>query len=107
MTGKYIQLPFVFALCVACMGCADKVDLAKAETIVKANCKVCHAQGINGAPIIGNPKMWQPRVGKGKQELISNAINGFGLMPPKGGKEHLSDEEIGLAVEYFLAQLDQ
>ena len=107
MTRKYIQLSFALALSVVCMGCADNLDITKGETIVKNNCKVCHAQGINGAPIIGNRKMWQPRLAKGEQALVENAISGFGLMPPKGGKDHLSDDEIGLAVGYFLAQLDK
>ncbi len=74
--------------------------------IVKANCKVCHAQGINGAPIIGNQKMWQKRTAQGTEVLVEHAINGFGLMPAKGGKTHLSDAEIGLAVEYMLSQLN-
>jgi len=77
------------------------------ELIVNKNCKVCHAQGINGAPIIGNKKMWGPRLEKGKEVLISHAINGFNdLMPPKGGNPDLSDEDIGLAVDYMLKQLD-
>jgi len=74
--------------------------------IVKKNCKVCHAQGANGAPIIGNNKMWNSRANKGIPQLVENVANGFGLMPAKGGNANLSDEEITLAVMYMLEQLD-
>ncbi len=73
--------------------------------LVKANCKVCHAQGINGAPIIGNRKMWSPRLEQGQEVLVQHAIEGFGLMPAKGGKTHLSDEEIAIAVDYMVSQV--
>lgn len=79
--------------------------LVEGEALYKANCKVCHAQGINGAPIVGNKKMWSPRVGKGVDALVSNAVNGVGLMPAKGGKTHLTDEDVKLVVEYYLYRL--
>lgn len=75
------------------------------ELVVKQNCKVCHAQGINGAPIIGNKKMWAPRIVQGKETLIQHAIAGYGLMPAKGGNPELSDDEIALAVNYFISQV--
>lgn len=85
---------------------ADKTtQVSPGEEIVKKNCKVCHAQGINGAPIIGNAKMWAPRIEKSIDELTSNATNGFGLMPAKGGNTELSDEDIRLAVEFMVSQV--
>lgn len=74
--------------------------------LVKKNCKVCHAQGINGAPIIGNKKMWGPRLGKSIETLTSNAINGVGLMPAKGGSG-LTDEEMATAVTYMVSQVSE
>lgn len=81
--------------------------LVAGEAIVKANCFVCHAQGINGAPIIGNHKMWGPRAGQGLDTLVSHAISGYGLMPAKGGNEELEEEDIRLAVGYMLSQLEK
>jgi len=90
----------------ACSGSEQQAQLLAGEEIVTKNCKVCHASGLNGAPIIGNNKMWGPRVSKGHDALVSNAINGFGLMPAKGGQDHVTDEEIDLAVGYLLSQLN-
>lgn len=89
----------------ACGNSQEQADLLAGEAVVKQNCKVCHAQGINGAPVIGNLKMWQPRLVKGRATLVSNAVNGYGLMPPKGGRTQLSEAEIDLAVGYLLSQV--
>lgn len=75
------------------------------EALYKQNCKVCHAQGLNGAPILGNKKMWGPRAEQGSAVLVQHAMEGFGLMPAKGGKMDLTEEEITAVVEYMLAQL--
>ena len=103
---------FVIAATAAISGCSEskKEEVkestpSKGEMIVKANCKVCHAQGLNGAPILGNKKMWEERKQKGIDQLTQNAINGFGLMPAKGGKTELTDEEINLAVGFMLEQV--
>jgi len=86
MSKKYFH-GFVLIIASSLFGCSDKFDIEQAESIVKANCKVCHAQGINGAPI------------------IQNVMSGVGLMPAKGGKDPLTQAEIELAVEYFLTKL--
>lgn len=78
---------------------------AEAEKIYTKNCKVCHAQGLNGAPILGNAKMWADRASKGKDTLVNHAVNGFGLMPAKGGKTDLSDEDVELVVNFMLSKL--
>ena len=83
-----------------------KADLAAGEAIVKKNCLACHAQGINGAPIVGNAKMWGPRITKGQDVLVQSATNGFGLMPAKGGKTDLTSEDIALAVNYMVSQIN-
>lgn len=78
---------------------------AAGAAIVKANCLVCHASGINGAPIIGNKQMWDERVSKGIPTLVDNASNGFGLMPAKGGRTELTHEQITQAVTYMVEQV--
>jgi len=112
MYTRSTALKLGFALIISthlfgCSGSEQQAQLLAGEEIVKQNCKVCHAQGLNGAPIIGNNKMWASRINKGREVLTANAINGIGLMPPKGGKTNLTDAEIDLAVGYFLSQLKQ
>ena len=79
--------------------------LAAGEAVVKKTCFVCHGQGINGAPIIGNAKMWGPRIEKGKDALLFSALNGKGDMPIKGGNLDLSDDDISLAIDYMISQI--
>ncbi len=93
-------------LLTAC-GEEEKVEapvVSAGEQIFNKNCKVCHAQGINGAPILGNKAMWGPRVGQGIPTLTEHAINGFGLMPAKGGKKDLSDSDVQLAVAFMVSK---
>jgi len=96
MKNKVIKLGLMLSISFslfACSGSEQQTQLLAGEEIAKKNCKVCHAQGLNGAPIIGNKKMWASRIEKGRATLVANAINGVGLMPPKGGKTHVTDEE--------------
>ena len=80
--------------------------IAEGQQIYQANCKVCHAQGISGAPILGNQKMWAGRADKGLDALVASAINGTGLMPAKGGNDELREEDIAKAVGYLLFRLN-
>lgn len=90
----------------ALTGCSG-VDHSEGMAIVKSNCKVCHAQGINGAPIIGNKKMWLPRIEQGMESLVSHAMNGYGLMPAKGGNVALTEEDITKAIGYMISQVQE
>ena len=71
-------------------------------------CSICHKVGVGGAPVLGDVEAWQGRLAGGRQGLITNAIQGIssesGVMPPKGGFVHLSDEEVADAVEYMLEE---
>jgi cytochrome c5 len=69
-----------------------------ADKIIKANCAMCHAGGLMGAPKIGDVALWAPRIAQGKDMLINNAIKGIRMMPAKGGNSRLTDEEVAAAV---------
>lgn len=75
------------------------------EQVVNRVCVACHAAGLNGAPIIGNKKMWAKRLPQGLPVLVTHAIQGHGLMPAKGGREELTDEQVGQAVAYMVSQV--
>ena len=70
-------------------------------------CFTCHAQGIAGAPKIGDMAAWEARIEKGRDANLANVITGYtgptGIMPPKGGNPSLTDEEVAAAVDYMLA----
>lgn len=89
------------------VGCTSEEQklLEQGKAIYDATCKVCHAQGINGAPILGNKKMWAKRAEQGLPVLVQHASQGFGLMPAKGGNEALTEAEISSAVQFMLSQL--
>jgi len=71
-------------------------------------CRNCHLMGVAGAPAIGDDAAWKPRTAKGTAALYSSAIRGVQgetgwSMPPRGGNDALSDNEVRLAVDFMLA----
>jgi cytochrome c5 len=77
--------------------------------VYNAVCIACHAPpGVGGAPALGDRDAWAARIAQGKDTLIDHALHGFsgskGVMPKKGDRVDLSDEEIIAAVEYMVGQ---
>ncbi|MBT8447100.1 MAG: cytochrome c5 family protein [Gammaproteobacteria bacterium] len=81
-------------------------SLARGKEVYDTACFVCHTPGAAGAPKLGDAGAWGPRVTKGMDTLYEHAINGFmgeaGLMPPKGGRVDLSDDDVNAAVDYMV-----
>lgn len=71
------------------------------EQVVQAQCVKCHAQGVGGAPRIGDRAAWLPRAKDGFDVLVRSAINGHGGMPPRGGEANLTDTEVRAAIMYM------
>jgi len=103
--GKLILVSLLLILVSACS--SKDPDLAIGEKIYTGACKVCHSQGINGAPVFGNEKNWGPRKAQGLDVLVEHASNGFGLMPAKGGKAELTEDQIRAAIKYMLSALEE
>ena len=72
------------------------------EAIYSGLCETCHEAGIAGAPISGSDQMAERLSEKGLEALVTNAINGLNVMPPRGGNPSLTDEQIRAAVEFML-----
>ena len=72
------------------------------ETVYNGACVACHGAGIAGAPATGDANQWSARLSKGAETLYSNAINGIGAMPAKGGQVSLSDEAVKAAVDFII-----
>ncbi len=94
------------ALCA--MLAAGAALAADGKAVYDQACMACHAQGVAGAPKLGDTEAWAPRIEQGEETLYENSINGFqgetGVMPPKGGFANLSDEEVKAAVDYMVEE---
>lgn len=79
------------------------------EKVYQTVCIACHGPGLGGAPAFGNAEAWAPHIAKGMDTLFSHALHGFSngnnIMPKKGGRDDLSDEEIIGAVKYMVGQV--
>ena len=64
-------------------------------------CALCHATDGMGAPDVGNKKAWDKVMAQGLDTVYSNAINGKGGMPPKGGA-NMDDAKIKEIVDYMI-----
>lgn len=72
--------------------------------VYQTACNACHGAGLAGAPKTGDAAAWKPRVAQGNATLYTHAIQGFKMMPAKGGNASLSDAEVKAAVDYLVAQ---
>ena len=76
--------------------------VSKAETLYNESCKLCHATDSMGAPAVGDTDAWADVMEKGFAEVVHNAIQGMGGMPPKGGNMDLTNTEIKQIVEFMV-----
>ena len=91
---------------------AAAAPLMTGPQVYNAVCIACHAPpGIGGAPALGDADAWAPRIAQGADTLIDHALHGYsgatGIMPMKGGRIDLSDEEVIGAVDYMVEQAAQ
>jgi cytochrome c5 len=71
------------------------------EEVYKEVCSSCHGIGALGAPRFGNKPDWAPRIAKGYDSLLTNAVNGLKSMPPRGGDPDISDIEMNRTMVYM------
>ena len=78
------------------------------EMIYNNVCSACHSTGAGGAPKMVAAE-WEFRIAQGEDTMLKHAIEGFmgekGLMPAKGGRNDLTDEQVKVTVEYMTAIL--
>lgn len=84
----------------------DDPQLTRGRAVWLGTCKACHATGFADAPSVRDKEAWQPRLAKGKETLYQHALQGFfgpmgTMMPPRGGNDRLTDEEVKSAVDYM------
>ena len=76
-----------------------------------ANCEGCHGYGIACAPDPSKFELWESRINKGKEVLYTSALEGFfgdggTMMPPRGGNDSLTDNQVKKAVDYMVALVE-
>ncbi|PCJ27813.1 MAG: cytochrome c5 family protein [SAR86 cluster bacterium] len=83
---------------------AQLSDGFNAETTYMASCFACHSTGAANAPKVGegNADAWAPRLEKGMDAVVQNAINGLGAMPPKGLCFTCTDDDLRAVVQYMV-----
>ena len=76
------------------------------EQVFQKICIQCHDTNatIQFSPKLGNNADWAPRIAKGYETLIQNAINGFNTMPARGGGTDLTDDEVARAIAFMANQ---
>ena len=78
----------------------DASTLKSGEQVYAVQCIACHGSGVAGAPKLGDPAAWGPRVKNSYDALLTSALKGKGNMGAQGGGD-FSDFEIGRAVVYM------
>jgi cytochrome c5 len=104
---KITSEPAIATLEVEEIEVAAEVVSVGGEKIYQQACLMCHAAGVAGAPMTGDAAAWAPRIEQGRDKLLNNAIQGIGVMPPKGGQSQLSDDEVASAVDFLIQQVKQ
>jgi cytochrome c5 len=103
---KVLKLAFLAVASLATMAAtaAGKPDLAAGEKLYGATCVACHGSGVLNAPKLGDKAAWAPRIKQGKPTLYKHALEGFKMMPAKGGNAALKDDEVQSAVEFMVTK---
>ena len=77
---------------------------AEGKVVYDKICFACHAQGLAGAPKLGDKEAWGPRIKQGMSTLVQSVSQGKGAMPPKAGSPSLTDAELRAGVDYMVSQ---
>ncbi len=84
------------------MQLAQNSDGFEVERVYMQSCWACHNSGAAGAPKVGTAADWAPRIEKGMDTLLQNAINGVNAMPAKGLCFTCTDDDLRDLVQYMV-----
>jgi len=82
--------------------------LKQGRAVWLGTCEACHANDVAGAPLVRDKAAWKPRLARGKDALYKSALGGLTgpkgtQMPPRGGNDKLTDDQVRAAVDYMMA----
>ena len=92
------------AVTIAILSIAASAQATEGKAIYDKTCATCHNPGLAGAPKLGDKAAWKDRIQQGNDALYKSALNGKGVMPPKGGNASLGEADIKAAVDYMVSQ---
>lgn len=84
------------------MQLAQNSDGFDVERVYMQSCWACHNSGAAGAPKVGTAADWAPRIEKGMDVLLTNAINGINSMPAKGLCFTCTDDDLKDLIQYMV-----
>ena len=96
--ARAVRMACWFAAAMACASAAAQRPDRSGEQVVNEVCSACHAEGVRGAPRIGDSQAWSARASQGLTALTDHAIRGIREMPAHGGSPGVSDVEIERAI---------
>jgi|GEM_PF-1774847 len=82
----------------------NEFDTIEGEGIYKQSCAMCHDSGLSGAPKTGTASDWGTRMPQGVKKMTEKSIQGFNMMPARGGNSALTDEQVGHAVAFMVEE---
>jgi cytochrome c5 len=82
--------------------------LKQGRAVWLGTCEACHANDVAGAPLVTSKAAWAPRLAQGREALYKSALGGLTgpkgtQMPPRGGNDKLTDDQVRSAVDYMMA----
>lgn len=100
-----MKKPLVMTLAVTLIGVAGVAQADRTgEEVYDKVCKVCHEQGVAGAPKLGDKVAWAPRIATGMDTLLNTVHTGKGAMPPKGTCMDCTEAEFKATVEFMTSK---
>ena len=108
--GLFVEVAS-FATAISADNSQQQIQLAQltdgfdVEATYMMSCFACHSTGAAGAPKVGdgNAEVWAPRLEKGMDAIVANAINGLNSMPAKGLCFTCTDEDLAALVSYMVS----
>ena len=89
----------------------DIFTIANAEAgaeVYNNVCMACHNAGIAGAAKLNDKARWEASAAKGFETIKDHTLNGFtgehGVMPAKGGRVDLTEEDMLNAIAYIFKE---
>ncbi len=81
------------------------VDPRSGQEVYDQVCAACHDTGAAGSPLLDAADEWEARLEeRGFDGIVQSVIDGMGAMPPRGGDQDATDEELEASVEYILEE---